>query len=458
MSVKSSTKPATFDELAAASSASSSGTQFSATSLANFAKEAAKQGYSVERSELVRRFALANLAKNFVILTGNSGSGKSKLAQLFAAWIGGNTDYEFVAVGADWTDNRSVIGYPNPLRTVSDTDATPIFQATGVLKILNRAAKDWATNGGSRSAKPYFIILDEMNLSHVERYFSDFLAHMEAPGEPLRLHHETKCVLGLDDGTVEELDGKIYIPPNLFVIGTVNVDETTYMFSPKVLDRANVIEFKLSLDALADAQKDKPPSPPPTTCAESREFLLTALDVRDGAVAPPKTGDDAKGWQSYQEGILEVFQLLQRRNMEFGFRVQKEMLAYALADFYLHTSPGGAGHSGRKPVAPWDWRRCFDEQLMQKILPKFHGDQMKLDAILSALLRYCAEEKDAFPQAKNEAEKTRGFFAPSLTFEKLQTLDSAAPDPLTIRFPLSYAKLYRMRDTLARDQFVSYIA
>jgi len=458
MSLKSASKPASFDDLEALSSAATSSNQFSASSLVSFAAASEKLGFRFDADGLVRRFALANLAKSFVILTGNSGSGKSKLAQLFAAWISGQDGYGFVAVGADWTDNRSVIGYASPLRTVSEKDTNPLFQPTTVLEVLRLAAEDWSLNGATGRAKPWFIILDEMNLSHVERYFSDFLAHLEAPEEPLTLHHEKNCRIAVGEESYEKLDGEIYVPPNFFVVGTVNVDETTYMFSPKVLDRANVIEFKVALDAMEAAQGGKPLSPALASGAEGSDFLRVSQGVRSGTISPPMTGEDASSWQLYKSCTLEVFQILQRRDMEFGFRVQKEMIAYALADFYLHTSEGGAGNSSSNPVATWNWRRCFDEQLMQKVLPKFHGDQMKLDAILSALLRYCAEEKDAFPHAKTEADKTRNFFAPSPTFDELLELDSADPDPATIRFPLSYAKLCRMKRTLERDQFVSYIA
>ena len=76
-----------------------------------------------------------------------------------------------------------------------------------------------------------------MNLSYVERYFADFLSHMETP--------DLKFVL---DG----YPGVLRYPENLFVVGTVNIDETTYMFSPKVLDRANVIEFKPEENSVLD--------------------------------------------------------------------------------------------------------------------------------------------------------------------------------------------------------------
>ena len=71
-----------------------------------------------------------------------------------------------------------------------------------------------------------------MNLSHVERYFSDFLSGMESE-EAIPLHNND----------IEYVSTGLKLPKNLLVIGTVNVDETTYMFSPKVLDRANTLEF-----------------------------------------------------------------------------------------------------------------------------------------------------------------------------------------------------------------------
>ncbi len=84
---------------------------------------------------------------------------------------------------------------------------------------------------------PYFLVLDEMNLSLVERYFADFLSAMESD-EDIHLYA---------DGTTENgVPAKIKLPKNLFIIGTVNIDETTNMFSPKVLDRANTIEFRIN--------------------------------------------------------------------------------------------------------------------------------------------------------------------------------------------------------------------
>jgi energy-coupling factor transporter ATP-binding protein EcfA2 len=421
--------------------------------IGEFVKFCSKSGYEFgAHGALARRLFLSLEAKPFVILTGNSGSGKSKLAQLFALWAAGTNGYGFVAVGADWTDNRNVLGFVNPFKTVSDKNPTPLFQSTAILELLRSAKKDWDKNGEKGKASPWFLILDEMNLSHVERYFSDFLAHMEAPEEPLIIHHEKECEIVSSATGSEPLDPKISIPPNFFVIGTVNVDETTYMFSPKVLDRANVIEFKLADDALVKAQSVAPSALPRLERPLASGFLKAALNARDCKLTCPATGGNAKNLESYKASILEVFQILQQRDMEFGFRVQKEMIAYALADFHLHSIVT----KGSKIL--WDWRRCFDEQLMQKVLPKLHGDELKIGPILSALLRYCGQENNALAEALVETENPNTFIPSKLTFKKLRELDTSAPDPAWVRFPLSYAKLYRMKRTLDRDQFVSYIA
>lgn len=132
------------------------------------------------------------LSKRFIIITGLAGSGKTKIAQAFARWItpdpgwidnadqskskNPNPYYALVPVGADWTGNENIIGYPNGL-----DDKT--YVTNPALELVRHALEP------AHSTNPHFLILDEMNLSHVERYFADILSAIESGEEiPLSTH------------------------------------------------------------------------------------------------------------------------------------------------------------------------------------------------------------------------------------------------------------------------------
>ena len=218
------------------------------------------------------------LAKPFTILTGNSGTGKTRSAEDLAAMFRDADDTELaknlalVAVGADWTDNRNVVGYVNHLREAKmagAVDSRPVYQSTPVLDLLLEASRP------EREAVPHFLILDEMNLSHVERYFADFLSAMEARSGAIRFHDEGDFRLPRFEGDPVGVPRSLPYPQNLFVIGTVNVDETTYMFSPKVLDRAHVIEFEVDPeDVKAFLDDPKPLQPVPRAATGQAEAFL----------------------------------------------------------------------------------------------------------------------------------------------------------------------------------------
>ena len=187
--------------------------------------------------QLIQRFIASLCTKPFVICSGLSGSGKTKLAQAFAQWITADkSQYAIVPVGADWTNREPLLGYPNAL----DKEEY-VSPENGVLDLMIRAKQN--IENTEEPTAPYFLILDEMNLSHVERYFADFLSTMES-GDKIPLHKIENDSLMIPPS--------IKLPKNLFIVGTVNIDETTYMFSPKVLDRANTIEFRLTEKDLAD--------------------------------------------------------------------------------------------------------------------------------------------------------------------------------------------------------------
>ena len=204
-----------------------------------FAADLRASGYdygSTRHEELVRTFVTSLATKRFVILTGLSGSGKTKIAQNFGNWLGPE-QLKIIAVRPDWTNPDPLLGYENGLSEL---------KANGYAWHVPEAL-EFALQAVRHPHQPYLLLLDEMNLAHVERYFADVLSGMESelrdPAEP---RVERRGVAAREPSMLTRLP----FPPNLLVVGTVNVDETTYMFSPKVLDRANTIEFRVATEDL----------------------------------------------------------------------------------------------------------------------------------------------------------------------------------------------------------------
>jgi len=328
--------------------------------------------------------------------------------------------YAVVPVGADWTDNRNVVGYVNYLR--KDTAGNPIYQATPVLELLLRATAD--------PAHPYFLILDEMNLSHVERYFSDFLSAMESK-KPIPLHQEEHALRAPSGAVVER---EIAFPENLFVIGTVNVDETTYMFSPKVLDRANVLEFRIGTEQAKDFLADSGKQVATTTPAPGAQLAFLDLSRRArGLAGPSLAGPGEAALVECRQSLQGFFDLLHRSRLEFAFRTIAEITRYLHVDFEFAA-----------PKSEWRWQDCMDAQVLQKILPKLHGSRRRLEAILVALATYC-EKRDLIASLK-----------PLQRDAELNSYPPANP-PDAVAFPLSRNKLLEMIEAVRRDQFVSFI-
>jgi 5-methylcytosine-specific restriction protein B len=308
----------------------------------------------------VGRYLSAVMCKRFLVLSGLSGSGKSLFGVCFARWLdscgnektaNGRNRHVLVSIGADWTSNENLLGYPDALRERSYRNPD-----NGALDLILRAKED--------PDHPYFLILDEMNLSHVERYFADFLSAMES-GEPIHLHDDT-------GGDWDGVPAKLQIPDNLFVIGTVNVDETTYMFSPKVLDRANVIEFRVSKDDM-DAFLKKPVKPDLDKIAGQGAQYARAF-VAEARQKNVSLDEELSGKVSAV--LLEFFPQLQEAGAEFGYRTAHEICRFV----YFHRKLSGDG---------WAFNNAMDAAIMQKLLPKLHGSKKKLGPVLERLEGLC---------------------------------------------------------------------
>lgn len=317
---------------------------------------------------LIGRLVVSLLTKRFLILTGLSGSGKTKLAHAFAAWIAeSDAQYRVVAVGADWTTNENLLGYQDALRPEIYRKPT-----NGALDLMLRARDD--------AERPYFLILDEMNLSHVERYFADMLSAIES-GEPIALHSATEDLPG-GDGDTLHVPPRLALPKNLFIVGTVNVDETTYMFSPKVLDRANVIEFRATAEQIETFLDD--PQPIRMEALAHKGAGYGAAFVAAAAGAAPALADlpvtiHANGAQcaaDLKARMVEAFKALVPIGAEFGFRTAHEIVRFVA----FHATLTGPG---------WQFSTALDAQVYQKLLPKLHGSERRLGPVLTALAEFC---------------------------------------------------------------------
>jgi len=398
-----------------------------------FIAVASTAGVHVHRS-MALRFASSLLAKRFLILTGLSGSGKTKVGQAFARWITADPGFvdpsdpakgkhanpfvELVPVGADWTGNENILGYPNGLDASS---------------YITKPALDLILHASANGDIPHFLILDEMNLSHVERYFSDLLSLLES-GETIALY----CDKRGPDGKPSETRGIspiLKLPKNLFIIGTVNVDETTYMFSPKVLDRANVIEFRMSE---SDLEKFLGVPAHPDLSKLDGKGASFGPNFVVASSAPVAVHESAK--PKYDAELLLAFKILQGHGAEFGFRT-----AYESARFvHFYKLLGGY------PDADDSWfLAAFDCLIFQKILPKLHGSRSKLGPLLKKLWHLCVNDSldrgtDLMKVFEDVARSTEKSAEPNIII------------PASAPYPMSAEKVGRMWRILVENGFTSF--
>lgn len=260
----------------------------------------------------LRRYHVALSVRGFVILAGISGTGKTWLTKAYADAIG--AAYRLVPVAPNWMANEDLLGFYNPLVTSGEA-----YQDTAASQFIRDAAREFAAaEAEERTPRPFHLVLDEMNLARVEHYFAKFLSALE--------------VRERGDEAVIELHktDHVALTPNLVVIGTVNVDETTHGFSDKVYDRAQLLELAAPRDLLEQHLRG-------TVAAESALAVWDAVQ----AVAP------------------------------FGFRVVDDLVEYVRANVEDHG------------VA---WEEAFDEQIVQKVLPKLRGSDPRVGAALEALI------------------------------------------------------------------------
>ena len=348
-------------------------------------------------------FVASLAAKPLAILTGLSGSGKTQIAVRFGEWLGEGR-LHVAAVRPDWTGAEALFGYEDGLKAAVNGHAA--WAVPGPLEFMLRAADDYQ--------HPHLLLLDEMNLAHVERYFADVLSGMESGQACL-----PNLKRGSDGAWRRPLDGPSHIafPRNLWIVGTVNVDETTYMFSPKVLDRANTFEFRVeTADLSTEARK-------PRSCAAGDPALIRGL------LSIAKDDTSHASYQvSVQANLVPRLRLLHavlsRYNLEYGHRAHYEALRFGSLAY-------AAGLT--------DLDKVLDQIVIQKLLPRLHGSRRRLELPLLALAHFCRDLPDVVADD-----------------EKLPLLTPEALTEKAARLPASHAKLARMLRSLRANQFVSF--
>ncbi|MBU9723827.1 MULTISPECIES: McrB family protein [Bacillaceae] len=266
--------------------------------------------------EIIRDFHLNMTSledKHFVILNGISGTGKTQLSKIYAnAVYGLNVDddnpyLKIIPVRPDWMDSTALFGYYSSFEKK--------YIRTEFLDVLLRANEE--------KDRPFFVVLDEMNLAKVEYYLSDYLSAVESK-MPIQLHVNDE---------VEDIPKTVEIPNNIYLIGTINVDETTHSLSDKVLDRA---------------------------------FVMTLSDV-DLETFWDRLDNKFKDSLQLEWGLLtELHSLLIPYDLHFGYRTVKEMLRK------LHKNATLPAEIRMERI------HAVDRVISEKVLPKLRGDEQLL--------------------------------------------------------------------------------
>ncbi|MCO5227608.1 MAG: hypothetical protein M9934_04905 [Thermomicrobiales bacterium] len=308
-------------------------------------------------------FYTALQTKGFVVLSGISGTGKSKIAQYFTKLLPSPVEPNtlFLSVRPDWRDSTSLLGYYNPLLEA--------YEWTEFLRFILKAAE----NCRSENPVAWFVILDEMNLAHVEYYFADMLSVLESGRDDSGFSRESLRLTFPDDLANEVPPHQIFLPPNLYIIGTVNMDETTHAFSPKVLDRAFTMEltdvdftnYPTNLEASADE----------LTEAQKEAFLA---QFSQQGLYPGIRKDEIAAYVARNPQIRELLQslntMLAQHRFHFGYRVFDEIVQFL----------SNAEENGMYD----DWWAALDSAAYMKILPKFSGSEARVGKPLEILVAW----------------------------------------------------------------------
>lgn len=358
-----------------------------------------------------RSYIVALKSKPFLLLAGISGTGKSRIVRELAraCWDMGSDEFkaqkpknfEIIQVKPNWHDSSELIGY------VSRIDGVR-YVVGPFLNFMVKAIKDPET--------PYFLCLDEMNLAPVEQYFAEYLSVIESrklqengsiTTDPIIDYSNSDEYVSLiqqlfpDDKELREKylsaedDLRLRIPQNLIVVGTVNMDETTFSFSRKVLDRAMTIEMN-EVD-LKGGLRHKYEQVGKLTKGNLVADAVEGVDVYGNHV------DDCNKAINYLEKINDK---LNGTPFKIAYRTRNEVLLYVINNLPYNKDEDGTTLSKNYIIA-----RALDEITSMKILSRIEGDETKVSAkFLDGLKSTIKEELNLIseePWDENGAEGYR---------------------------------------------------
>lgn len=287
-------------------------------------KEAAREMHLVYSDEDLINFYVSAHSSNLIVLAGMSGTGKSRLIKVYAKALGLDeyNGIKFISVSPAWTDDTDLLGYVD-YKNMMYREA-----GTELVTFLNTAAEN--------RDKQYVVCFDEMNLARVEHYFSPFLSILEDPEEERLLTVYNKA---LDNKLQNSSDypSKIRLWNNVLFAGTVNIDESTFNFSDKVLDRANVIKLGMRPFTELKAVLEN-------CCLSDRELSV----------------------------LTELHEAIKKSNpkLGIGYRIVKQI------NSYINNIPKDVEYS--RALA-------FDKLIVQRIITKLRGSEEQLSTLIGRL-------------------------------------------------------------------------